>query len=62
MQKATFVSVWDGGTEIRTSCLYDPQTNMVSEIETADVNGLEVLDEQFIELADGTKILDFECE
>lgn len=62
IQKATFVSVWDGGTEIRTNCLYDAETNTVSDIETADVNGLDILDEQFIELEDGTEIRDFECE
>ncbi len=61
-QKATFVSVWDGGTEVRTNCLYDADTNTAFDIETADVNGLDILDEQFIELADGTEIRDFECE
>jgi hypothetical protein len=57
--KATYVSVWDGGTEIRTSCEYDVNTHILSDIETVDVNGLDLLDEEFIELPDGTKITDW---
>jgi hypothetical protein len=46
---ATFVSVWDGGTEIRSNCHYDPTTNTVSNIEDVDVDGIEVLDKEYVE-------------
>lgn len=57
--KAKYVSVWDGGTTITTNCKYDPKTNVVSDIETSDVEGLDMLDEEYIELPDGTEIRDF---
>lgn len=53
---ATYVSIWDGGTEIRSACKYDPFNNVVYEIESVDVGGLEVLEEEFIELKDGSRI------
>jgi hypothetical protein len=60
--EAIYVSVWDGGTEIRTKCDYDPTTKEVSDIEVADVNGLDVLDDEYVELPDGTEIRDFTVE
>lgn len=58
--KATYVSVWDGGTEIRTSCEYTPETRTASNIETInDVEDLDFLDEEFIELRNGEIIKDF---
>lgn len=57
--KAKYVSVWDGGIEIRTDCEFDPFTNIVSNIETSDVEGLEYLEDEYIELYDGTEIRDF---
>lgn len=56
--KATYVSVWDGGTEIRTACIYDPISKVISEIETTDeeIEDLDVLDREYIELPDGTEI------
>ena len=59
MEKATYVTVWDGGIEIRTKCLFDRNASTVYDVETADVNGLEILEEEFVELSDGTKVRDF---
>lgn len=51
-----YVSVWDGGTEVRSKCNYDPEILNVTDIETNDIVGLEVLEKEFIELPDGTII------
>jgi hypothetical protein len=58
---ATYVSVWDGGNEIRTKCRFDLETKNATDVESADVSNmeLEMLDEQFVELEDGTKITEF---
>jgi len=32
-----YVSVWDGGYEVRSYCDYDPETTIVSNIEQVDV-------------------------
>lgn len=60
--KATYVSIWDGGVEISTECNYSPDNGFVSDIESVDADGLDVLDEQYVMLEDGTrlKVLDFE--
>ena len=57
--KAEYVSVWDGGTTVTTNCQYDPQTKVVSDITTSDVEGLEYLDDEYVLLSDGTEIRDF---
>lgn len=59
--KAIFVSVWDGGTVISTSCMFNPKTNDATDIVQADVSGmdLETLDEQYVELPNGEKITEF---
>lgn len=54
--KATYISVWDGGVEISTSCEFDPETKNITDIKSADVNGLEVLEREYIVLPDGTEI------
>lgn len=54
---ATYVSVWDGGTTIRSKCLYSPLIYNVTEIDTVEVEGLEVLENEFLELKDGTVIV-----
>lgn len=56
---ATFVSIWDGGTEIRTACKFNPKTNDATDIELVDINGLDILDEQYIELHNGEIIKNF---
>lgn len=59
---AQFVSVWDDGVEIKTSCRYCKSSNTAFDIETADVDGVEILQEQYVELPDGTQIHDFLIE
>jgi hypothetical protein len=57
--KAKYVSVWDGGTTVTTNCEYDPQTKVVSDIGSAEVEGLDMLDDEYVLLPDGTEIRDF---
>ena len=54
----TFVSVWDGGTEIRTNALFNPETKLVHDIEVVDgvdedEEEVELLDRQYLELPSG---------
>ena len=62
--KANFISVWDGGTQIITSCEYDEKTKIVSNIEQADVDDIElnILDDEFVQLENGDRITDFIIE
>ncbi len=46
--KGTFVSVWDGGTEIRTNAELDEQTGEVTT-ETTEAGNIEVLDREYFE-------------
>lgn len=56
---ATYVSVWDGSTEVRTSCQYNPETKTVESVEsTDDVEDLDILFEEFVEF-NGEVIKDF---
>lgn len=57
--KATYVSVWDGDIEIRTDCEYEIDTKTVSDIESSDVDGIDCLDDEYVELPDGTVIREF---
>ena len=56
--KATYVSVWDGGTEISSNCEYDPITTNVTLIGSVavDLDDLEFLEREYIILPDGTEI------
>jgi glycyl-tRNA synthetase alpha subunit len=52
----TFVSVWDGGLEIDSAALYDPDTNAVTGIQTAELpagltEGLEHLEREYIRVS-----------
>ena len=57
--KATYVSVWNGVTQIRTICDFDPETKMVSNVEISGTDIEGTLDEQYIELPDGQEIRNF---
>lgn len=60
--KATYVSVWDNGSDkIESSCEFDPQTKEVTNIEVVNVDGMDLnyLDEEYIELPNGEIIKDF---
>jgi len=57
---ATYVSIWDGGTKIETSCKFDTDTNTVSDIESIDdVSDLDLLDEEYVELPSGETVRTF---
>lgn len=58
-EQATYVSVWDGGIQIRTKCTYNRISGVVYDIETAEIEGLDILEDEYVELSDGTKIRDF---
>jgi hypothetical protein len=52
IREATFTSVWDGGFEITTDCKVNMETNEVFDIEIADVDGLEILEKEYIVVDD----------
>lgn len=53
-----YVSVWDGGVEIKTPCLFDEDSKRCYEIRESeeDVAHLDSLDAEFVELSDGTRL------
>lgn len=58
LEDATYVSVWDGGFKVETSCKVNRETGEVFDIEVSDVNAdvLDVLEGEFVRFADGTEI------
>ena len=54
--EAIYVSVWDGGIEVRSKCQYDTETYNVTDIYSVDVDGLDICEREYIELPDGTII------
>jgi hypothetical protein len=49
MKKAIFISVWDGGYEIESSCLFNPKTREVTDIGCDDNgNDVDQLDGEFV--------------
>jgi len=56
---AKYVSIWDGGVEIKSTCTFDVVNNVVSQIESVEVDGLEILEDEYVLLSDGTEIRDF---
>lgn len=61
---AIFVSVWDDGIEIRSKCMYNPQTKNVTDIDSMDIDGrnLDILNEEYVELTDGKHVKNFTIE
>lgn len=60
--KAKYVSVWDNGSDrIESSCMFNPETKEVTDIEVVAVDGMDLnyLDEEYIELESGEIIKDF---
>ena len=52
-KKAKFISEWDGGTEIETTCTVDVVTKKVFNIKKAWVgDSVDVLDGEFVEIDD----------
>jgi len=62
--KARYVSVWDGRTMLTSDCMYDETTNDVTDIESLDVDGMDLdcLYEEYVELPNGTTVYDFTIE
>jgi len=60
--KAQYISLWANNVRVSTLCEYEPQTNLVFNIDTADVEGLEILLKEYVELPDGTRLFTFTCE
>lgn len=56
--KAIYTTIWDDTEVIETSCDYDNITNQVTNVESEDVDDLDldILTDEFIVLEDGTKI------
>ena len=61
MEKAIFISVWDGCTAIESDCEYDKDTKTVHNIEQVDGSkmDLNILEDEYVLLSDGTEIRDF---
>jgi len=53
---ATYVSVWDGGVEVRAACRWSPSLQVAFDIESVAVDGLESLDREYVELPGGAEI------
>ncbi|MEK3955633.1 hypothetical protein [Psychrobacillus sp. FSL K6-1464] len=61
LTEVTYVSVWDGGFEIRSKAKIDEQTGLLMEIEVVegiDEEGdeVQVLDEEYLEMPNGEKL------
>ena len=50
--KVPFVSVWDGGIRVETTAMVNTSTGNVINIGVANLQGLEVCEEQYIVLND----------
>ena len=48
IKNATFTSVWDDGYEITTNCKVNMKTKEVFDIEVAEVDGLEILEKEYV--------------
>lgn len=53
----TFVSVWDGGVEVESSAVFHPDTNQITDIETASLpegvlNSLDQLEREYVRIGD----------
>jgi len=56
---ADYVSVWDDGLEVRTTCIFDIEKQTAHNIVPVDIQGLDILVDEYVELPDGTQIRDF---
>lgn len=53
---ATYTSIYDRDIIVRVPCQYDPIKKEVSDILSVDIEGLQCLEEEYVELEDGTII------
>jgi len=49
-RKGEYVSVWDSGVEVRSICTVDPRTRKIEIEHTADVEGLETMEREYVVL------------
>lgn len=54
VKNATYVSVWDGGIELKSKCKVNMDTNMISNIHPIHSTNVEVLEAEYVEI-DGTR-------
>lgn len=47
---AEFHSIWDQGYDLETSCAVDLQTGLVTAEVSDDVEGLDLLDREYVQL------------
>lgn len=48
IKNATFTSVLDGGYEITTNCKVNTKTKEVFDIETAEIDSLYIIEEEYV--------------
>jgi hypothetical protein len=53
---ATYSTMWDNGVTVTTRCRFDRASMRCFDIEGADVDGVEVLEDEYVTLADGTEL------
>lgn len=51
--KGEFVSVWDGGFEVRTPAIVNSETGEISTKQVEEVDGLDCLDREYFETENG---------
>lgn len=52
IKNAEYTSVWDGGVGITAPCKVNMDTKEVFDIEMVDVEGLDVLEEEYVTIND----------
>lgn len=58
--KGTFVSIWDGGTEITTNCNVELSIRKIIDVDCVNVN-VDILDEEYINVGENRyKVLRFD--
>ena len=51
-----FVSIWDGGVELRSPAFFDRKDGSVTVLKAQSGDGVEHLDREFIELPNGDEL------
>jgi hypothetical protein len=59
---AKYVSIWDDNLEVSTNCLFDSETNNVTEIEQVDMPDLEICHMEYVLLENNEKVFNYTIE
>lgn len=51
-----YITIWDGGREIKTFAKYEPATGLVHDITSSDADDLDILEDEYIQLPDGQEL------